>query len=140
MEHLLPSPDLGPDAGPYWDAAKENRFVIQQCNDCDAWRFFPSHLCPSCGSDKAEWKEASGKGTIHSYTEVYRGPTAEFRAHTPYMIVLVDLEEGPRIMTNLIGENLDQCQIGAPVEVCFEDRHNDSKVPQFRLSNTEARK
>jgi len=133
MTDLLPAPDISPDAGPYWDAAKENRFLLQNCDDCGEWRFVPSYLCTHCGSDKTSWKEASGKGVIYSLTTVHRGPTAEFRAHTPYIIVFVDLAEGPRIMTNLIGDGADTAAIGDAVEVCFEERQGDTKVPQFCL-------
>jgi len=130
---LLPAPDLSPDAGPYWDAAKENQFLMQNCDDCGEWRFVPSHLCTHCGSDKTSWKEPSGKGVIYSLTTVHRGPTAAFREHTPYVIVFVDLPEGPRIMTNLVGDNIQTAAIGDAVQICFEERQGGAKVPQFRL-------
>jgi uncharacterized OB-fold protein len=131
MDIGLPAPQFSPDAGPYWDAAKEDRFVLQQCRDCKKHRFIPSHLCTSCGSDNTDWVEASGKGTIHSLSTVHRGPTPEFRAHTPYIVALIDLIEGPRMMTNLVGQDASDLKIGDAVQMCFEERQGGSKVPQF---------
>lgn len=126
----LPGGAPTPDAGPYWTAAAEERFVLQQCTACNTHRFVPSHVCRRCGSDTARWVDASGDGIVHSFTIVHRAPTPAFRAHTPYVVALVDLAEGPRMMANIIGDDAAGVAIGDAVRVCFEARA-EGKVPQF---------
>jgi len=134
MSTELPGPLVSPDAGPYWQAAQEGRLVLQQCTDCGTHRFIPRLLCPACGADAAEWTEASGSGQIHSLTTVHRGPTPAFRDHVPYVVALIDLIEGPRMMANIVGEGALEAAIGDAVRVCFEARADSARVPQFRLA------
>ena len=128
----LPGPIPTPDAGPYWDAANEERLTLQRCAACGTHRFFPRPLCPECGADAVDWIDASGDGIVHSFTIVHRAPTPAFRAHVPYVVALIDLVEGPRMMTNIIGADAGTVAIGDRVQVCFEARGPDAKVPQFR--------
>ena len=130
----LPAPQEAPDAGPYWKAARGGRLVMQHCYGCGTYRFFPSHLCPGCGSDEQVWGPCSGRGTIFSVTTVHRAPSPAFRAIVPYVVALVELEEGPRMMTNIVGEGRLEAAIGDAVEVCFEPRGDEAKVPQFKLA------
>jgi uncharacterized OB-fold protein len=136
MTNDLPAPLVSPDGAPYWRAAAEERLELQCCADCGTYRFPPSHLCRQCGSDAADWREVSGNGTIYSFTIVHRAPTPEFRAHVPYVVALIDLAEGPRMMANIIGPGALECAIGDAVAVTFEARGPDAKVPQFRLAET----
>lgn len=131
----LPAPREAPDAGPYWQAAREDRLVMQHCYGCGTYRFFPSLLCPECGSDEQVWGPCSGRGTIYSVTTVHRAPSPAFRKIVPYVVALIDLEEGPRMMANIVGEGGDKAVIGDAVEVCFEARGTDAKVPQFKLAS-----
>lgn len=130
----LPAPVQAPDAGPFWQAAREDRLVLQSCYGCGAYRFFPSHLCPECGSDEQVWGPCSGRGTIYSVTTVHRAPSPAFRAAVPYMVALIDLAEGPRMMANIVGNRCHEAAIGDPVEVCFEARGQGAKIPQFELA------
>ena len=100
---------------------------------CGTYRFIPRDICPSCGSDDAIWEDASGDGVIYSLTTVHRGPTPAFRAHVPYVVALIDLAEGPRMMANIVGQGSAQAAIGDAVRVCFEERQGGAKIPQFRL-------
>ncbi len=134
MTTELPSPIISADGAPYWRAAAENRLEIQQCSDCGAYRFPPSHLCRDCGSDNTAWVAVSGEGTIYSFSIVHRAPTPAFRALVPYVVALIDLAEGPRMMANITGEGALDCAIGDAVRVCFEDRGEGAKVPQFQLA------
>ena len=109
---------------------------MQHCYGCGAYRFFPSLLCPHCGSDEQVWGPCSGRGTIYSVTVVHRAPNAAFRAVAPYVVALVELEEGPRMMANIVGEGRLEAAIGDAVEVCFEARGPDLKVPQFMRAGT----
>lgn len=132
---MLPAPLPSPDAGPYWEAAARGELVLQRCGNCGQYRFMPSLLCPHCDHDESTWEVASGKGTIHSLTTVHRAPSAEFAEHAPYVLVLVDLAEGPRMMTALVGEDADQATIGDAVTVCFESRADGTAVPQFKRAD-----
>jgi uncharacterized OB-fold protein len=126
----LPVPDG--DTKPYWDAAKEHRLVIQRCQDCQQAIFYPRSICPHCMSDRLAWIEASGKGTIYSYTVVHRAPLA-FADSAPYVVALIDLAEGVRMMTNVVGAPPADVGIGAAVEVVFDDVTPEITLPKFRL-------
>lgn len=133
MNGDLPVPIVNADSAPYWEGARDGKLLLQRCGDCGTLRFFPRYLCTECGSDNTEWVEASGRGTVHSFTIVHRAAFAEFQARTPYVVALIDLAEGPRMMTNIIGDGALEVAIGDAVEVTFEARGAEgAKVPQFR--------
>lgn len=133
----LPMPAINADSAPYWKAAREGKLVLQQCAACGLKRFFPRHLCPACWSDQTQWVEACGRGTVHAVTTVRRSPSSAFREKVPYVVALIDLEEGPRMLTNIVGPNAEQARIGQAVEVTFEVR-GDGAVPQFRIAEGSA--
>ena len=129
----LPAPVVNADSAPYWEGAREGRLLLQRCGDCGTLRFFPRYLCTACGSDRTEWAEASGRGRVHSFTIVHRAAFPEFQARTPYVVALIDLEEGPRVMTNIVGDDALGVAIGDAVVVEFEARGTEgAKVPQFK--------
>jgi uncharacterized protein len=131
----LPLPVANADSQPYWDAARERRLLIRKCNACGAKHFMPRHLCPSCWSDRLEWVESRGAGSVHSFTIVRRAPLASFGARAPYVVALIDLEEGPRMLTNIVGEDALSVRIGDRVGVTFEDRGGGALLPQFHRVN-----
>jgi uncharacterized OB-fold protein len=128
----LPLPVANPDSAPYWEGARADRLLIRRCRGCGALHFMPRHLCPHCWSDDLEWVEASGRGTVHSFTVIRRAPMESFVERVPYVVALVDLEEGPRMMSNIVGDDALETRIGDSVRVCFEDRGGGAKIPQFR--------
>lgn len=132
LNQKLPSPIVNADSKVYWDGAREDRLMIRRCKNCGEKHFLPRHLCPSCWSEDLEWIQSSGRGIVHSYTVIRRTPMEAFRSRIPYIVALIDLEEGPRMMANVIGETALETKIGDLVEVCFEDRQDGAKVPQFR--------
>jgi len=133
MSGDLPAPIVNADSEPYWHAARDDRLVLQKCGACGTLRFFPRYLCTECGSERVAWVDASGRGTVHSFTIVHRAAFPEFQERTPYVVALIDLEDGPRMMTNILGDDAHEVTIGDAVEVCFEARGSDgAKVPQFR--------
>ena len=91
----------------------------------------PRYLCPACWSTELEWIQASGLGVVHSFTVVRRAPMKEFDHLVPYVIALIELKEGPRMMANILGSDALETRIGDQVKVCFEARGPDAKVPQF---------
>ena len=132
MNGELPGPIVAADGIPYWKAANQERFVIQRCGQCSIYRFPPDYLCRTCGSDDTVWVEPCGEGLIYSFSIIHRAPTPEFRMQVPYVVALIDLEEGPRMMANIVGEGALDCAIGDKVQICFEDRAGETKVPQFK--------
>ncbi len=132
MTTPLPAPRIGPDGAAFWQGANRGELLLQRCTDCGRARYFPSLVCPDCGSDAAEWVAASGRGSVYSFTIVHRAPSQAFRGRVPYVIALVDLDEGPRMMANIIGDDALSVAVGDPVTVDFETAENGQAVPQFR--------
>lgn len=127
----LPAPEPNADSLPYWNAAREGRLLIRRCTTCGETHFMPRYLCPYCWSDRLEWMDSKGAGTVHSFSIVHRAPTPTFAAVAPYVIALVDLDEGPRMFANVVGDDGRHVAIGDRVRVVFEDRGDGAKVPQF---------
>jgi uncharacterized OB-fold protein len=131
MEAKLPAPVVNADSLPYWNAAREQRLVIRKCQACSQLHFMPRHLCPYCWSDQLEWVDAEGSGRVHSFTIMRRASDPAFAHLVPYALVLVDLDEGPRMMANLVGADALDVGIGDRVQVTFEDRGEGAMLPQF---------
>src|SRR5690242_5247897 len=111
----LPVPEPNGDSRPYWDAAREHRLVIRLCRDCCAKHFMARYVCPVCWSDRLEWIDSSGAGTVASFSIVHRAPTAPFKARTPYVVALIDLDDGPRMFANIVGDDAREVAIGERV-------------------------
>ena len=126
-----PLPKPTPESRPFFDALKERRLLIQRCGDCGHAYYYPRPFCPSCLSPNVEWEEASGRGRLYSFVINHRAAPG-FVA--PYIIAVVELDEGPRMMTNLVGVEPDpelvHCEM--PVEIVFEDVDEDFTLPRFR--------
>ncbi|WP_179403725.1 Zn-ribbon domain-containing OB-fold protein [Burkholderia guangdongensis] len=131
----LPAPVANADSQPYWDAARERRLLIRKCNACGTTHFMPRYLCPSCWSDQLDWVESRGAGSVHSFTIIRRAPLASFGAHAPYVVALIDLDEGPRMLTNIVGDDALFVRIGDRVGITFEDRGDGAMLPQFHRVN-----
>lgn len=128
-----PLPIIDPDTAAYWRAARDHRLLIKRCADCGRCHFYPRELCPHCHSDAVEWIEAKGLGTIYSYTIARRPAGPAFKADAPYVIAIVELDEGPRMMTNIIGSPPDSVRIGQRVVVTYEDVTEEVSLPKFSL-------
>jgi uncharacterized OB-fold protein len=123
-ERKIPAPQPMPETQAYWDAAKEGRLLIRKCNACGELHFYPRTICPFCMSDRTEWREASGKGVVYSYSVMRRAPV-------PYAIAYVTLEEGVTMMTNLVDCDFDRLSIGQGVRVVFKPSDGGPPVPMF---------
>lgn len=129
----LPFPDpRTAEAAHFFDAAAQGHLELQRCEGCATVWFYPRPACVACGAETYTWFAASGRGRVHSYSIVHRAPTPAFRDRVPYVVALIDLDEGPRMMTNLVGDDALAVAIGDAVEVLFEDRGEGRKLPQFR--------
>ncbi|HSR21990.1 MAG TPA: Zn-ribbon domain-containing OB-fold protein [Candidatus Eisenbacteria bacterium] len=129
-EKAVPRPT--PETQPYWDGARAGQLRIQRCTACREHYFSPRPFCPRCGSPEVEWVTASGRATLHSYVINYR-PAPGFEDEAPYAIAIVALEEGPRMMTNIVGieSTPERLVLDMPLEVTFQERGGQC-VPVFR--------
>ncbi len=127
-----PLPVLDPESQPYWDALKQHRLLLKHCRACQRSHHYPRELCPHCHSDDLEWKQAAGTGRIYSYTVARRPAGPAFKADTPYVVALVELDEGARLMTNIVTADVESVRIDQRVAVQFDDVTPDVTLPKFR--------
>ena len=111
-----------PTTHQFWAAAARRELIIQHCGACDEHQFYPRPFCLACGSNELDWAEAKGTGTVYSLSEVHMSPSPEFEA--PYIIAIVELDEGPRFMTNIVN---GRCEIGDRVRLAWRDRDGSPK-------------
>jgi uncharacterized OB-fold protein len=125
-----------PETQPYWDAANRGELQLQRCRSCDELYFYPRPFCPTCLGDDIAWEVVSGRGTLHSYNIVHRPPPG-WEEDVPYVIAIVKLEEGPTMMSNVVGVVADPAHlpIDLPLEVTFEAR-GEQQVPVFRPAHS----
>ncbi|MEV0616921.1 Zn-ribbon domain-containing OB-fold protein [Nonomuraea sp. NPDC050404] len=128
---MKPVPKPTPETQPFWDGTAAGELRIQRCKTCERHYFYPRPSCPRCGGDQVEWVRASGRATLYSYVINHR-PAPGFEDEAPYAIAVVELEEGVRMMTNIVGvpntpENLP---LDMALRVVFEQR-GEMSVPQF---------
>ncbi|WP_417725192.1 Zn-ribbon domain-containing OB-fold protein [Salipiger sp.] len=116
----------------FWEGARQHKLLIQKCNRCDSVQFPPRHHCIKCWEADLVMVECSGRGRVESYTIVRRAPLAAFRDKVPYPVAAILLEEGPRLMAGVIGEDALDVAIGDAVTVDFEEDADGNVLPQFR--------
>ena len=127
----LPVPD--PDSAPFWEGCRRNLLLIQRCRSCDHAQFPPSSACASCGSHDIAWQEASGTGTVFSWIVVrHPVPKPVYADKVPYVVALIDLAEGVRMPSNVIGCAPEDVRADMPVEVTFRRVTDDVVLPLFR--------
>lgn len=128
----FPRPQPTPESEPFWAGALAGELRVQQCDSCGHNQLYPRLLCTSCHERTMSWRPASGFGTIYSVTVVRRAPAPALADDVPYAIALVELDEGPRLMANVIGTPADAVAIGQRVRVDFDDEAEGVRVPRFR--------
>ena len=133
-DYKLPLPNKQPESDFYWEKAQAHELWLRKCNDCNSVYFYPRDICPQCYSNSVEWIQASGKATLHAYAIAERGPTPSSRDVVPYVAALVDLEEGPRMPTNLVDVPMDEehIKVGIALEVTFDDVTDEITLPKFK--------
>ena len=116
---------------PFWDAARRHELVTQQCGSCTKHVFYPRLSCPHCGARQLSWVPVSGKATVYSYTVARRPTHPAFADRVPYVIAIVELDEGPRMTTNIVGCPADDVSIGMRVRALFEDVDDEIALVNF---------
>jgi uncharacterized OB-fold protein len=127
-----PLPRVDEESRGYWEALQRHELYFQRCRDCGTRRLPPRAVCPACLSAATEWVRASGQGTVYSFTVTYQNQTPGFREELPYVLAVVELVEGPRLMANIADCAPDAVRIGMPVEVVFDDVTPEVTLAKFR--------
>jgi hypothetical protein len=130
-EKFLPPDDLPEFHRPFWDALKAHRLNLQKCDTCGRLRYVPTEICPRCGSEQCIWTAVSGRGKVYTYTVIHRAPTPAYQADAPYVIAHVELDEGPRMISNLVDCKTTDVRIGMPVDIVYEDVSADWTLFKF---------
>lgn len=117
----------------FWEATARGELVVQRCLDCRRYRHYPQSMCPDCHSLKTEWSRVSGRGVIHSYTVAHQSFHPFWADKVPYVVATVELEEGVRMVDDMIELDPAKVRIGLPVEVYFESVSDEISLPKFRI-------
>lgn len=133
MSTVLPSPEprVNPETKPFWDATTEGRLLIKWCNDCHQHYWYPRTICPICGRFNTSWVEARGTGEVYTFAISRRG-AGEYKDAAPFVLAYVELDEGVRMLTNIVDVDPEALAIGDRVEVVFHDTGAGSALPRFR--------
>lgn len=125
-------PHIDEEMRPWWEAAQRHELYIQKCRDCGDLRFHPRALCTSCMSSKVEWVKCSGRGKIYTFTVTNQNGSAGFRDSLPYVLAWVELEEGVKLLTNIVDCPPDRVKIDMAVEAAFDDVTPEVTLVKFR--------
>jgi uncharacterized OB-fold protein len=123
-----PRPVLDADNAPFWLGCREHRLLLQRCDECATWRFPPRPRCASCQSASVSWSQASGRGEVVSFTICHPPVLPAYADKVPYNVIVVRLDEGPHIVSNLIDA---EPAVGLAVAACFTDIDDELTLPQF---------
>ncbi len=127
-----PLPRLDQENRPFWEACARHELYLQKCKECGRLRYYTRALCPYCLSDQTEWVQSLGRGKVYTFTVTYQNQSSGFRDSLPYVMAYVELEEGVRMLSNIVGCKPEEVKIGMPVEVTFEDVTSEISIPFFR--------
>lgn len=123
-------PTIDSASAPYWEAAREGRLLIAECGACGEVHHYPRPLCPYCWSENVHPVQANGTGTLYTYSTVYVNDLAPFKERLPYVAAIVELDEGPRLMTTIDGVEPERLRVGMAVKAVFRPLdEKDSEGP-----------
>ena len=126
----VPVPRVNSETKPFWDATAEGRLVLPHCDACGFVIWYPRAFCPECASTDVSWKQASGLGTIYSFSITRKGQ-GDYRNASPYVLAYVELDEGPRVLTNIVDCDPESLEVGGRVRVVFHDTGQGSALYRF---------
>jgi uncharacterized OB-fold protein len=127
-----PLPEFRPETQPYWDACKRHKLVLPKCKTCGRFFFYPRALCPNCMSQDLEWVEASGKAKVWTFATHHMGPSKAYKGEPPYVVAMIEIQEGVMMMTNIVNCKPEDVRIGMDVEVVFDDVTSEVTLPKFK--------
>ena len=129
--YLKPLPRIDEWNRVHWDGAREGRLMIQACSDCDTLRYAGSKLCPHCHGTNSEWKQACGKGVVWSWCVFHRAYFKGFESELPYNVVLIELDEGLKVYSNVVNMTNESLRIGMRVRAVFETATEEVTLVKF---------
>jgi uncharacterized OB-fold protein len=132
-EDQRPKPEPTEFSQPFWDACTRGELVVQRCTGCQALRHYPQPMCPACQSTDFGWAKLSGRGVIYSYTVAHRAFHPAWADHVPYVLATIELDEGVRMMCDLLDVEPNSVAIGQRVEAHFEELPGQGVMPRFRV-------
>jgi uncharacterized OB-fold protein len=130
--YAKPLPEITPAMRPFWDAARRHELVVQRCGGCGTHRFPARDVCSRCLSREADWVRVSGRGTVFTWAVMHQVYHPGFAGEVPYAVVVIELAEGARLVSNLVDCPVSEIRAGMPVEVVFDDVTPDVTLPKFR--------
>lgn len=126
----LPTPDA--DSAVFWRGLAQGKLLLQHCLDCGHVQYYQQGMCRRCGAERLEHRPASGRGKVHSFSVVHRAPGPAFKRDVPYAVLLVELEEGPRMISSLTGASPESVTFDMPVELVCEKASDEISLPRFK--------
>ncbi len=126
----LPSPDG--DTAALWSGMRDGKLLLQHCGQCGNVQYYQQQMCRQCGGEDLTHRAASGHGKVHSFSVVYRAPGPAFNADVPYAVLLVELAEGPRMISTYTGGPVEDVSFDMEVQLCFEKASEEISLPRFR--------
>lgn len=138
MEYTKPLPTIGDENRVFWESARQNELKMQKCGECGHIRYPISHVCPKCLSEEFAWSKLSGEGEILSYIVFHQRYSPAFADDLPYNVALIELKEGPRMYSNIVGVPNDVPKVGDPVSVVFDPVTPEISIPRFKLAGGDA--
>ena len=127
-----PTPRVTPDNRPFWDGCREHVLRLPWCADCDRAFLPPAPVCPGCFGERIDWRAATGRATVSSFVVVHQRWFPAFAGEIPYNACQVELEEGPRLTSSLVGIDNGDIEVGLEVEAVFDDVNDGMTLPRFR--------
>lgn len=132
MTYLKPLPVIDDQSRPYWQAARAHEIRLPKCADCGHVRAQFERWCPRCGCEQSTWEKMSGRGRVWSFCTFHRPYFPAFEPEIPYNVAMVQLDEGPRLITNIVATDRHAIRVGMPVEVAFDDVTPEVTLVKFR--------
>ena len=127
-------PTISGETRPYWEGCKRGELLIQRCKANQHYQFYPRGICATCYTTQVDWVKASGRGVVWTYTIDYRNQAPGYRDEVPFVVALVELEEGVKMFTNIVDCKPETVRVGMPVEVVFRKATEEITIPYFRPS------
>lgn len=126
-----PLPEPSAISRPFWEGLKARELRLQRCEDCGEFVFYPRAACPNCMSERLEWQAVSGRGKVYTFTIVRRAMIPAFQAEVPYVFAIVELDEGPRLATNVIGCDPEAVRVDMPVKAAYDEITEEISLLKF---------
>ena len=131
-QYEKPLPEPRPETQIYWDACKRHELTLPKCRSCDRFFFYPRAVCPHCMSQDIEWVKSSGRGKVWTFSAHHLGPTKAYVGEPPHVVAIVDMDEGCKMMSNIVGCSPEDVSIGMEVKVVFDDVTDEITLPKFK--------